>query len=592
MGYIQGEARDQLILFPESLDDYITAENPVRVMDAFVNNLDLVSLGFTKSIPAREGRPPYAPTDLLKLYIYGYFNKVRSSRRLMTECGRNLELMWLVRKLVPDFRTIADFRKDNVKPLKQVFRQFTKLCLELNLFGKELLSIDGSKFKAVNSKDNNFTIDKLKDRLENIQQNIDKYLKELDENDNAEKKVEREYSKEELEEKIKVLTERQQRYNGYLAEMKETGNTQKSLTDPEARLMKNNGKLEVCYNVQTAVDSKNHLIADFEVTNNCCDFGLLTDVAVSAKKELCADSIEVVADMGYRCNEDVLDCLLKGAMPNVPPQDGKDAYEFELPYEDLEITDEIKNSAKPEDIEKCIKAGVIPNIYENNPNISIEKVTVTTEKRIKNEEYVIEEPKPPEEIIQIKEVERFVVPPEGHFIRDLEKDVVVCPKGEILRRKAFYKNRNMTRYCNVAACIACTEKCTSSRAKEVNFKEGQTHLACKFYGGRKKIQKEIKKVKNQVIKRKKVITYETVEIPKKTVVKILLRPNREHLKNRKCLSEHPFGTVKHYNDSGYMLTKGSEKTTGELSLSFLAYNLKRALNVIGAQGIISKLLTV
>lgn len=589
MGYIQGEERGQIILFPDSLEDYITTENPVRVIESFVNNLNLVDLDFTKSIPAKEGRPPYSPYDLLKLYIYGYFNKVRSSRCLMKECGRNVELMWLLRKLIPDFRTIADFRKENSKALKKVFKQFTKLCLELNLFSKELLSIDGSKFKAVNSKDNNFTIDKLKYKLENIQKHTDNYLKELDDYDNAENDVEREYTKEELEEKIKELAERQQRYNCYLNELKETGATQKSLTDPESRLMKSNGKLEVCYNVQTAVDSGNHLIADFEVTNSCNDMGLLTNVAVSAKQELEADRIEVVADKGYRSYEDILDCLLKGAVPNVPPRDGENSYEFVLPYEETEVTDEIKGSSKPEDIERCIKAGITPAIYENNPNLVIEKVTVTTEKIIKHQEYINNWQ--PDEIIEIKEVERFVVPPEGYFIRDLETDTVTCPQNEILRRKAYYKNRDKTRYTNRAACAACAEKCTPAKAKEVDFKEGQTHMPCKFFGGRKKIKKEIKK-KNPINSFKKVITYETVAVPKKTVVKILIKPNSEHLKKRKCLSEHPFGTVKHYNDSRYLLTKGSEKATGELSLSFLAYNLKRALKVIGINEIMNKLQTI
>jgi len=498
-----------------------------------------------------------------------------------------------MRKLIPDFRTIADFRKDNAKPLKQVFRQFTKLCLELDLFGKELLSIDGSKFRAVNAKKNNFTVEKLRERIEHIQQNINKFLKEMDENDTAEKEIKQDYTKEELKDKIKELTKRQQLYNSYMTDMKATGNTQKSLTDPEARLMMNNGKLDVCFNVQTAVDSKNHLIADFNVTNDCCDYGLLTDVAVNAKEELEVDGkIAVVADKGYRKNDDVLECLMKGIMPNLPPQDGQETYEFDIACEEAEITEEIRLSVKPEDIEKCIRAGVMPAVYKGNPNISITKKVITKQKRIKHREKVLAEEKPPVEVQYEKEVSRFVVHEEGYFIRDLESDTVTCPMGEILRRKSYNKNRDKTRYMNYAACRDCNNKCTKADKKTVDFKGNQTKLECKFYGKRINEIKTFKKVKKYMQKYKTVITYEMVEVPRKTIVEIVIKPDYAQLKKRTCLSEHPFGTVKHYNDSRYLLTKGSEKAAGELSLSFLVYNLKRAIKEIGVQGIISKMQTV
>jgi transposase len=165
MSYIVGQDRGQITIFPETIDEYISDNNPVRIIDAFVENLDLHKAAFTKSTPSKEGRPSYNPKDLLKLYIYGYFNKIRSSRKLMIECCRNVELMWLLRKLTPDFRTIADFRKDNASSLKNVFSTFVKLCLEMNLYAKELIEIDGSKFKAVNAKDKNFTASKLNDRI-------------------------------------------------------------------------------------------------------------------------------------------------------------------------------------------------------------------------------------------------------------------------------------------------------------------------------------------------------------------------------------------------------------------------------------------
>jgi len=316
MPYIKGESRVQITMFPESLEGYVSDDNPVRVVDAFVNKLDILKMDFDRATAAIEGRPGYDPRDMLKLYIYGYLNKIRSSRKLQTECTRNIELMWLLAKLVPDFRYISDFRKENAKSIKLVFREFVNVCDRLNLLSKELIAIDGSKFKAVNSKERNFSVGKLGDRIRFIDEKLDKYIAELDQNDKEEIEPS-EHSKEELEQLIQELNERKVLYTSYLAELNETGATQKSLTDPESKLMLNNGKMDVCFNTQTAVDSKNHIIADFLVTDHCNDTGLLEEVAKGAKEVMKIDTIEMIADKGYRQNDDVLNCLLNGDIPNV-----------------------------------------------------------------------------------------------------------------------------------------------------------------------------------------------------------------------------------------------------------------------------------
>ena len=204
---IEGLPRNQLTMFPEALDDYISAENPVRFVDAYVDSLDFVQLGFAHAVTEDTGRPPYHPADLAKLYLYGYLNQVRSSRRLERESQRNVELMWLLRRLTPDFKTIADFRKDNLKSIRQLCREFTLFCRDLELFGGELVAIDGSKFKAVNSKGRNFTEKKLQVRLEKIDKKIDTYLQDLDESDAAETE-EKSPTAAELQEKIEQMRQR------------------------------------------------------------------------------------------------------------------------------------------------------------------------------------------------------------------------------------------------------------------------------------------------------------------------------------------------------------------------------------------------
>jgi transposase len=237
MGYIEGEDRRQALLFPEVLEDYITEENPVRFIDVFVEGLDLVGMGFERAIAKETGRPAYNPGDLLRLYVYGYLNRTRSSRRLEREAGRNVELMWLMRKLRPDFKTIADFRKDNAEAIKKVCREFTLWCKRLELFGGELVAIDGSKFGAVNSPKRNFTEKKLKRMIEEIDGKIEQYLKELDRQDQQEV-GQRSFSVEELQEKIERYKQRREQYEQLKRDLEQSGQRQVSLTDPESRSMR------------------------------------------------------------------------------------------------------------------------------------------------------------------------------------------------------------------------------------------------------------------------------------------------------------------------------------------------------------------
>lgn len=308
MAYIMGEDRHQITLFPETVDDYITSDNPVRVIEAFVNSLDMHKLGFLRSDPNVIGRPPYDPRDLLKLYLYGYMNRVRSSRRLETEAGRNLELFWLLRKLKPDFKTIADFRKDNPAAIKGVFKQFNMLCKDWNLYGKEVIAVDGSKFRASNSKRNNFNQKKIQRHIKYLDDKIDSYLNELDSNDQDEAHI-HVPSEEEIKKRIEELKRRKDKYRGMQEEMAATGTTEISTTDPDARLMSvNNNGVEVSYNVQNAVDQKHKLVVDTEVINNPADQGQLYNMAQKAKEVLEVDEIKVLADKGYYSTNDLIEC--------------------------------------------------------------------------------------------------------------------------------------------------------------------------------------------------------------------------------------------------------------------------------------------
>ena len=303
-GFIQGEDRSQATLFPERLDDYVAEDSSVRVIDVFLDDLDLSGLGF-KTEPNDTGRPAYHPSTMLKLFVYGYLNRVQSSRRLEREAQRNIELMWLTGRLAPDFKTIADFRKDNGVAIRLVCREFVMLCRKLNLFANAFVAIDGSKFKAVNSRDRNFTRAKMKRRLAEVDASIERYLQQLaaaDQAEPAEDKTRR------LEDKIAAMRREMARLKKLEARMLKAPDKQVSLTGPDARSMKIRGNGIVGYNVQTAVDTQHHMIVAHEVTNNGSDRQQLANIAKQAKAALTVDELGVVADRGYYRSEELRDC--------------------------------------------------------------------------------------------------------------------------------------------------------------------------------------------------------------------------------------------------------------------------------------------
>ena len=474
MSYIEGESREQRILFPEVLDDYISGDNVVRFIDAFVEGLEMEELGFEQSAPKETGRPRYDPRDLLKLYIYGYLNRLRTSRMLERECGRNLELMWLMGKLRPDFKTIADFRKDNRKAFKGVFRQFVLVCKQLGLLGAELVAVDGSKFKAVNSGQKNFSAKKLEKRLKQIENKVERYFDEMERADKQEKPGS-EVTAAQLKEKIAQLKQRKGRYEELLKGLKVRGDKQVSLTDSDSRAMALTPKGEVSYNVQTAVDSKYHLIAHQDVTNDGLDNHQLLSMAQSAKQMLGQAQIEVVADMGYYNHEE---------------------------------------------LKSCEEAGI--TAYVSKPIVSKNTARGLFGK------------------------EKFVYQPHGDCYR--------CPAGERLDfRFESEQDGKKFRYYWTKACPDCLLKaqCTTDP---------------RFH--------RIKRWEHEAI----------LERIEKRVC-----ANPTMMKLRKQIVEHPFGTIKFWNDQRHFLMKGLEKVKAEFSLITLAYNIKRAINVLGVKALVAAL---
>jgi transposase len=318
--FIEGADRGQSTLFPDRLEDWICEDNPVRVIDVFVDELDLGGLGFGRVDPRATGRPGYHPSVLLKLYIYGYLNRVQSSRRLERESGRNVEVMWLTGRLVPDHKTIADFRKDNGRAIRNVCAQFVSLCRQLELFAEASVAIDGSKFKAVNTRDKNFTRAKMKRRMEQIEESVERYLHQLDSADRQEPSPARGTKTARLKDKIAILKEEMQRLETLEARMLAAPDQQISLSDPDARSMATSGRGSgmVGYNVQAAVDTKHHLIVAHEVTNVGTDRAQLSSMAKQAKAALKTDRLDVVADRGYFSSGEILACDEAGITVTLP----------------------------------------------------------------------------------------------------------------------------------------------------------------------------------------------------------------------------------------------------------------------------------
>jgi len=561
MAYKKGQNRQQRILFPDCIDEYVEADAPVRLFDAFVDSLKMEELEFIRSTPAGTGTPGYDPRDLLKLYIYGYFYQVRSSRKLARECKCNVEVMWLLCKLTPDFRTVSDFRKDNKEALAKVFKEFNKYCMGLKLFSKSYISIDGSKFKAVNAKDNNFTLSKLDDRIKRLDEHIAIYMEELDAYDQEEG---RKLSKEELQHKLNVCRNRKERYESYRKTLEESGESQMSLTDSDSRLMKANEGFCVGYNVQTAVDAESHMIAGFQVTNNPTDHGLLTSVASEVKADYGVDILESTADKGYECPEDHADALANGIVPNVIQRDGGCTEQVQFDYNEATITDAQKASTKPEDLKACLEAGVIPDAYKDIlTDARTAEITGYTSDVADSA------------VLNMTPEQMRAKALEGYFVRDAERNLVYCPQGEILRQKSI-KRSGMIRYCNKLACSKCKCKCTVQKFKEADF--GKDTLIKATEAKRKQLREESKD--NPKPPRTKTV---------KKVVRYVLRLDQNKMDNRKCLSEHPFGTIKRALGQYYFLLKGKMKVTAEMGLFCLSYNLRRAISLVGVPALVASL---
>jgi transposase len=474
MGYIRGEGRHQTYLLPEAIDEYIGEENPVRFLDAFVEQLDLEQIGCVRATAAETGRPGYDPGDLLRLYLYGYLNRIRSSRRLEKEAARNLELMWLLGKLRPDFKTIADFRRDNGAAIKQVCREFTLLCKELDLFGGELIAIDGSKFQAVNGKKRNFSGRKLVRLIGEIDAKVAAYLQQLDSQD-AEETPLRMPTAAQMQQKLEQWQERKQRYQGYQQQLQQSGEKQISLTDPDSRKITRGDSSMVGYNVQVAVDEKYKLIVEHEVTQAVTDQHQLVPMAERTKQTLGAEKLEVVADMGY--------------------------------YDGAEV-------------QKCEAQGL--TIYIPKPQTS-----ANTKLGLFGKEC---------------------------FTYNPEQDVYVCPAGETLTyRFGTEEKRCKIRYYSTAACGRCALKARCTRNKD----------------NRRMTRWEYEDVLERMQQR--------------------LEHHPEMMLKRKAIVEHPFGTIKRWMDQGDFLMRGKQKVSTEMSLSILAYNIKRVLNILGVKAMIEAL---
>ena len=486
MEFIRGADRNQMILFPDSIDDYVDENNAVRVIEAYIDSLELSALGFAKAQPNDTGRPMFAPKDLLKLYVYGYMNRVRSSRRLETESKRNLEVIWLMRKLSPDHKTISRFRHDNAAALKNVFRNFVKLCANLGLYGKELVAIDGSKFKAVNSKDRNFTSKKLQERMARIDVKIEEYLHELNEKDELEDSAEQTKSVEEITEIIAKLSARRTLYESYAADLAQTGETQKSLTDRDSRLMMTNGKTDVCYNVHTVVDSQNKLMIAFDVTNNSSDDNQITPMAELAKEILEVDTLTVAVDAGYDCAQDIVNAMNRGVDIHVAGTD------FDI----------------------CI------------PRNETTEIEISTNK-------------------------------DGRCVYFAERNIALCPMGQVLYPGYYKKGSGHGVFYNYGACKQCTCSCTKeTRGRRYHVPMGESDFS-KDYNDKELYIRQIR-----------------------------IAPNKKIIKQRKSIAEHPFGTIKRNMDAGYCLTKGFKNVSAEFALTFLAYNLKRVINILGSKKLV------
>ena len=548
--------RNQMMLC--SFDSWVEEDSTARLIDAFVNSLDITSMGVKET--AYTGRPSYDRKSLLKLYIFGCLHDIRSSRKLAYSCKANIEVKWMTGGVTPDHRTISDFRKDNIELLKKTFYEFNKKLSGAVEWG--FVSIDGTKIQANNSKDRNFTKNKLDDRIKWLNGHMEEYLRVLADIDEKEELEDADLlTKETIESKIAEAKERLARYEGYQRLMEESGASQLSLTDADAKLMKNKNGFAVSYNPQTAVDSNTHLIRDFQMTNQVTDHGLMNSTLEHIREEANGTVIDAAADKGYNSSSDMAECLENGIIPHVITDDGKDGYTIEMEYEENEVN---PDSTEAEELKKCLHAGVIPEAYKDViSDINVKEV----KQRVK------EEPEKAKSIYGSPE-EMIARAKEGYFVRDPEREIVYCPMGEMLRQKCIKKN-GAIRYASKNACKHCKNrnKCYHGRNewKEIDFTKDKLEKPCKDW-----LSAEGRKADTQDNKVSRACKY-----IRKKIVRFFLRPDRSKTVQRMCLSEHPFGTIKRAMGASYLLLRGQEKVAGEFALYCLGYNIARAKNLLG-----------
>jgi transposase len=468
--FIEGESRSQLTLMPDCLEDYIGTDNSVRVIDAFVEALDLSEMGFDASAAA-TGRPGYHPALLLKIYIYGYLNRIQSSRRLERESGRNVELMWLTGRLSPDFKTIADFRRDNGKGIRNVCRRFIALCRQLNLFSEAIVAIDGSKFKAVNNRDKNFTPHKLAQRMKQIDESIERYLQELDTADRTQS-ADAGQRGQHIQGKLAKLRQQMDYLREIEEQLKQQPDEQLSLTDPDARSMATSGRGTgmVGYNVQASVDTKHHLIVAHEVTNEGYDRRQLSNMALKSREAIGTEQLDVLADRGYFKGPEILKCVEAGITPWVPKTMTSD------------------NKAK--------------GLFDKRDFIYVEV-----------------------------------------------DDAYRCPAGERLpRRHSSIEHEMLIHSYYTTNCQRCELKpqCTTSKERRVRRWEHEGVLDAMQH-------------------------------------RLNITPGK--MKQRRCTVEHVFGTLKFWMGSAHFLMKRLKNVGTEMSLHVLSYNLRRVINLMGAEGL-------
>lgn len=548
--------RNQLMFC--SLDSWVEEESTARIIDAFVNNLDIVSMGVKET--AYAGRPSYDRKSLLKLYIFGCMHDIRSSRKLAYSCRTNLEVMWMIGGIKPDHRTIADFRKDNTALLKKTFREFNKRLSGAVDWG--FVSVDGSKMQANNSKDRNFTKNKLDDRIKWLNGHTEEYLRVIADIDEKEDLDDAELlTRESVEAKLEEARERLARYEGYQKLMEESGASQLSLTDADSKLMKSKNGFMVAYNPQTAVDSNTHLIRDYQMTNQVTDHGLLNSTLEHVREDAADVITEVVADKGYNNSADMAKCLENGIIPHVITDDGKDGYTIEMEYEENEVN---PDSTAAKDLKNCLHAGVIPEAYKN----VISDIEVTEVRR------KVDNSTQEAKSIYGSTDEMIARAKEGYFVRNPERNLVYCPMGETLRQKCVKAN-GAIRYADKNACRHCKNrnKCYKGchEWKEIDFNKDTLEKPCKDW-----LKAEGGTADTPVSKVKQAYSF-----VRKKIVRFFLRPDRSKTAKRMCLSEHPFGTIKRAMGASYFLLRGQEKVDGEFALYCLGYNISRAKKLLG-----------